>query len=110
MVKFIYIYIYICHINKIHKKYTYPIIIFDVDISFHLNKGFQCFYTAFSSCNVQGSPLTEKNKDIKIVEIDRLQDRLAQLGGSIKSRLSVPNCPIALGKKIEGKKTLKDFA
>ena len=40
---------------------TYPIIILYADISSLLNKTFGCARIAFSSCNVQGSVLIERN-------------------------------------------------
>ena len=48
-------------------KGTYPIIIFDIDISFFSNKTFCCTCIAFSSCNVQGSVLMERNTVVVII-------------------------------------------
>ena len=39
---------------------TYPSVIFDVDISSFVNKGFHCVLMAFTSCSMQGSSLREK--------------------------------------------------
>ena len=43
-------------------SYTYPIVIFDVDSGFSANKVFYYGFTSFCSCNIQGSPLTERKK------------------------------------------------
>ena len=40
--------------------YAYPLFVFDNNISFVANKGFDCNLIAFSSCNMEGSPLIEK--------------------------------------------------
>ena len=42
--------------------HTYPLIVFDINISFFANKGFDCYLIAFSSCNMEGCPLIEKVK------------------------------------------------
>jgi len=34
--------------------HTHPIIVFDINISFVANKGFDCNHIAFSSCNMEG--------------------------------------------------------
>ena len=44
---------------------TYPIFIFNVDISFILNKAFHCVELAISSCNMQGGLLIERMKHFK---------------------------------------------
>ena len=45
--------------------YTYSTLVFDVDISFLLNKTFYSVLEAFSGCNMQGSQLIEKrNKNL----------------------------------------------
>ena len=40
--------------------HTYLIIVFDINISFFPNKGSDRNLIAFSSCNMEGSPLLEK--------------------------------------------------
>ena len=47
---------------------TYSIFIFDVDISFILNKTFHCVELAISSCNMQGGLLIyiEKNEKMAL--------------------------------------------
>ena len=52
--------------------HTYPRIVFDINISLVVNKGFDCNLIAFSSCNMEGSPLIEKKNEIKeniIIEV-----------------------------------------
>lgn len=43
-------------------SYTYSIFIFDVDNSSFVNKTFHCILIPFTSCNVQGSLLSEKEE------------------------------------------------
>ena len=43
-------------------SYTYPIIIFDADISVIINEELHCMQLIFSNSNVQGSPLIERLK------------------------------------------------
>ena len=48
--------------NSNEHFHTYPRIVFDINISLVANKGFDCNLIAFSSCNMEGSPLIEKKK------------------------------------------------
>lgn len=43
-------------------SFTYPMVIFDVEISYLLNKVADCFNIATASCPEQGSPLMEREK------------------------------------------------
>ena len=49
---------------------TYPIIVFNVDISSCLDNAFCCVFIALSSCNVQGSSLREM-KDTSMVQVSK---------------------------------------
>ena len=50
-------------------SFTYPNIIFDVDISSFPSKGFCCVVMTFVSCNMQGSPLIgESNRFKELVQ------------------------------------------
>ena len=51
--------------NSNEHFHTYPRIVFDIKISLVANKGFDCNLIAFSSCNMEGSPLIEKKKNEK---------------------------------------------
>ena len=44
-------------------SYTYPIFIFNVDISFLVNKELHHIFMTSCSCNVQGSFLVKRKKD-----------------------------------------------
>ena len=52
------------HINSL----TYPIFIFDVDISSFLNKTFHSVSFTFYNCNVQGSFLFERMEQINYLQ------------------------------------------
>ena len=50
------------HIDPRTCAYIYPIAIFDVDISFPVNKEFDYFSTGFFNCDMEGSHLMERDK------------------------------------------------
>ena len=57
----------------------YPSFIFDVHISFFLNKAFHCVVMAFDGCNMQGSLLSgESNKKCCNDSRSRLTDLVVQ--------------------------------
>lgn len=51
-------------------NFTYSIIIFNVDISSFFNKAFHYVFMASSSCNMQGSRLTERNTPVTKVALN----------------------------------------
>ena len=51
-------------IHKHCHTHTYPLNIFDIDVSFTLNKLFYNVQMAFFHCHVEGSPLIERRIDI----------------------------------------------
>ena len=62
--------------------HTYPIFIFDVDVSSFLNKAFHSVVTAFACCNVQSSLLMEEKTNpfaILATAISRTEKYLTKL-------------------------------
>ena len=45
--------------------HIYPLFIFDVNVSSIVKKIFHCVPIAFSSCNVQRCPLTERKRALR---------------------------------------------
>ena len=58
-------------IRNAHQPYghTYPSLLFEADISSFVDKIFHGEVMAFACCNVQGSSLTERNKDVAMLAV-----------------------------------------